>query len=186
MYYIALCNVINVSLSSVRTEQAGTDGAEQVLYRETALSVPLSLDLCAVGALKLGLPCISLWQCMAPEVTFCEHRESKTRYMEVALIYKLVELKMMFIFYLYWTKKRLACNSNKKAKVNSAEKNLSKKDEGAPSNDRRKRWITEERSVLLSAEKWWHLLHFCEYLKFYQVKERIFFFLTCFCFTALA
>lgn len=127
------------------------------------------------GHWNLSCPA-SLWQCMAPEVTFCEHRESKTRYMEVALIYKLVELKMMFIFHLYWTKKRLACNSNKKAKVNSAEKNLSKKDEGAPSNDRRKRWITEERSVLLSAEKWWHLLHFCEYLKFYQVKEKIFFF----------
>lgn len=45
MYYIALCNDINVSLSSVRTDQTATDGAEQVLYREGALSVPLSLDL---------------------------------------------------------------------------------------------------------------------------------------------
>lgn len=100
MYYIALCNFINVSLSSVRTEQTGTDGAEQVLYREGALSVPL--------ALKLELPCTSLWQCMAPEVTFFGYREGKMKYMEAALIYKLVELKMIFSFHLYWTKKRFS------------------------------------------------------------------------------
>lgn len=121
-----------MSLSSVRTEQAGTDGAEQVLYREGALSVPLFLDLCAVQALKLELPCISLWQCRAPEVTFFEYRESKIRHMEVALIYKFVELKMMFIF-CTGPKRDLLENpfsdSIKKAKVNSTERNLSRKDE---------------------------------------------------------
>lgn len=77
--------------------------------------------------------------------------------MEVALIYKLVETKVIFIFHLYWAKKRFArefSGSNKKAKVYSTEKNLNKNNEGAPLNDKRsKRWISEERSVLLSAEK---------------------------------
>lgn len=77
-----------------------------MLCREGTLSVPLSLGLCGVGTLKLELPCISLWQCMAPEVALYEYKESKTRYMEVALMYKLVELKMVFVFHLYWTKKR--------------------------------------------------------------------------------
>lgn len=45
-------------------------------------------------------------------------------------------------------------DSNKKAKVNSTEKNLNKKDERDPSNDKRsKSWITEDRPFLLLAEE---------------------------------